>query len=216
MEPTIDGIALAELWSAHRPDRPPSRGGDNGPRSVPRPGRLRPPVRPARLRSRHRGRGPDESPARRQARRRGALGHLRDDGPPVVRSGRGAGQHQPLLVPLRDARRARETHAGQSHDAEPGRVVDGERRSEDLRVQAARGIEVPQRRPLHRRGREVQLPARQGRQDPQGEGARDRDGRSLPGAVPAPRALPRLHGLLRNPDHRRRLDCPQEAHRKGR
>ena len=67
-----------------------------------------------------------------------------------------------VLDPLRHARRAREAHAGQSHGPEPGRVVDGERRPEDLRVQAARGAQVPQRRSLHRRGREVQLPARQG------------------------------------------------------
>ena len=51
---------------------------------------------------------------------------------------------------------------GNQLDPEPGRVLDGERGSADLRVQAARGAEVPQRRPLHGRGREVQLPARQG------------------------------------------------------
>ena len=46
---------------------------------------------------------------------------------------------------------------------EPGGVLDGERGRAGLRIQAARGPEVPQRRPLHRRGREVQLPPRQGR-----------------------------------------------------
>ena len=104
---------------------------------------------------------------------------------------------------------------GQPHDPQPGRVVDGERRSARLRVQAARGREVPQRRSLHRGGREVQLPARQGHQDPAREGQGGRGRRSPPGALPAARAVARLHDLLRHPGQRRGLDRPQEAHRAG-
>ena len=45
------------------------------------------------------------------------------------------------------------------------------------------GAEVPQRRPVHRRGRAVELPSRQGREGPPGEGARRRDRRAPTGCA---------------------------------
>ena len=89
---------------------------------------------------------------------------------------------------------------------------------EDVRVQAARGVEVPQRRPLHVGRREVQLPAHQGRgrQDPPGKGPGDRHRRSVPGAFPPARALSRLHDLLRHAGHGGRMDRAEEVLRVGR
>src|SRR2546426_677492 len=145
-----------------------------------------------RDRGRPRGRRPGSAQAGAdEAGRRDALGAVRDPGAGLVRSGRGhRGLPHAVLGALRPARRAGEADAGQSHDAEPGGVVDGERGSACLRVQAARGPEVPQRRSLHRRRREVQLPAVQGRQSAQGPGEGDRGGRRLPRAPPTPRAFP--------------------------
>ena len=94
-------------------------------------------VHPAPRRPRRSGRGANE------AGRRDALGALRDHGPGLVRSGRGDGLHHAVLDPVRAARRAREADARQPHGAQPGRVVDGERGPARLRVQAARGSQIP-------------------------------------------------------------------------
>src|SRR4026207_1654576 len=68
---------------------------------------------------------------------RAALGALRAPGAGLVRPGRDDGRlPDPVLDPLRAARCAREADARQSHGAEPGRVVDCERRSARVRVQA--------------------------------------------------------------------------------
>ena len=76
-----------------------------------------------------------------------------------------------------------------------------------VRVQAARGPQVPQRRPLHRRRREVQLPALQGRQGAARTAcARSRSSSPYARALPPARAVPRLHGVLRHARHRRGLD----------
>ena len=99
--------------------------------------------------------------------------------------------------------------------AEPGRVLDGQRGSEGLRVQAARRAEVPQRRPVHRRGREVQLPPRQGLEGPAREGPRGRGRRAAPRALRAARAVAGLHDLLRHHGDRGRLDRAQEVRRAG-
>src|SRR5438445_254180 len=141
-----------------------------------------------------------------QARRRNALGALRDALPGVVRSRRGRRPDHAVLGAVRAARCPRETDAGQPDDAEPGRILDRQPGSARVRVQAARRPEVPQRRSVHGRGREVQLPSRQGLEGPPrpGEGRRRRE--PVPRALPAPRALPRLHGLLRDDGDRRRLD----------
>ena len=121
-----------------------------------------------------------------------------------------------VLGPVRAARRAGQADARQPHGAEPGRVLDGQRGPAGLRVQAARGAEVPQRRPVHRRGREVQLPARQGLEGPAGEGARGRGRRADPRALRPARAVAGLHDVLRHPGERRRLDRAQEVRRAGR
>src|SRR5262249_12768856 len=159
-------------------------GGKDEPRTVPPGGRRRPALGLLAGRCHH-----DKRARPAEARRGDALGDLRDPGPALVRSGRGPGTDQLVLGAVRDARRAREADARQPHDAEPRRVVDRERRPARLRVQAPRRTEVPQRRRLHRRGREVQLPADEGHEDPQGEGARDHGGRSVSRALHAPRAV---------------------------
>ena len=71
---------------------------------------------------------------------------------------------------------------GQPHGAEPRGILDGERGSARLRIHLAQGPEIPQRRPVHRRGRGVQLQAREGGAAAgKGEGGRDR--RPAQGAV---------------------------------
>ena len=55
----------------------------------------------------------------------------------VVRSGGDRRRDHPVLGHVRAARRPRQTDAGQPHDAQPGRVLDGEPRSARVRVQAA-------------------------------------------------------------------------------
>src|SRR5262249_32160657 len=102
-----------------------------------------------------------------------------------------------------------------AHGAEPRRVVDGERRPARLRVQAARGPEVSQRRSVHSRGREVQLSAVERRQNSQGEGPRSRGRGTLSCTVPPARAISRFHGLLRDARDRGRVDRAQEVRRAG-
>ena len=86
----------------------------------------------------------------------------------------------------------------------------------DVRLQAARGPEVPQRRSVHRGRREVQLPALEGRQGAQGPRARRRDRQPVARALPPARAVPRLHGVLRHAGHGRGLDRAEEVRREGR
>ena len=82
-----------------------------------------------------------------------------------------------VLYALHDAHG--EADAGQACDAEPGRVVVGVGGRADLRVRAARGREVPQRRAGHRRGREVLVRALPRRRATIAEGA-GRGGRRSP------------------------------------
>src|SRR5207245_2196862 len=93
-------------------------------------------------RSRRRCPGPAEILVADETRRRDALGAVRDPGAGLVRSGRDdRGLPHAVLGALCAARRAREADARQPHGAEPGRVVDAERGSARLRLQAARGPE---------------------------------------------------------------------------
>ena len=87
--------------------------------------------------------------------------------------------------------------------------------SEGLRVQAAGGAEVPQRRPVHRRGREVQLSPLQGLEDPARQGPRDRGGEPEPRALRPAGAVAGLHDLLRHHGDGRRLDRAQEVRGAG-
>ena len=64
-----------------------------------------------------------------------------------------------VSVSLCHARCPGETHAGQSAGPQPGRILERERRRPDVRVQATPGGDLPQRRPAHRRGCEIQLRA---------------------------------------------------------
>ena len=86
----------------------------------------------------------------------------------------------------------------------------------DLRVQAASGPEVPQRRPGDDRGREVQLRALQGRrrQGPAGARRAGRDRRSAGGALSSQGAVARLHDVLRHDRHRRRHRRAEEVPRR--
>ena len=79
---------------------------------------------------------------------------------------------------------------------------DGKTYEFKLRARA----QVPQRRPRHHRGREVQLRALQGRgrQGAPGARPRGRDRRSADGALPPEGAVAGLHDLLRHDGHRGR------------
>ena len=80
-----------------------------------------------------------------------------------------------------------------------------------LRLRAAQGREVPQRRPRHRRRREVlarALPRRRGH-DAEGAGGRRRRRRSRARAHPAQAAVAGLHDLLRHAGDGRGLDRAQ-------
>ena len=94
----------------------------------------------------------------------------------------------------------------------------GERRRAHLRLQAARGAPLPQRRPVHRRRREVQLRAiprrlREAAARPGEVGAGRRPASRALRAAQAVAGLPRL---LRHAGHRRGVDRAQEVHREGR
>ncbi len=106
---------------------------------------------------------------------------------------------------------------GQPDRAEPGRVVADVARRARLRLHAAQGREVPQRRHAHLRGREVLVRAlpRGRRQGAQGPRRRGGDARSAAGAVPAEEPVARLHDVLHR-GQRRRLDRAEEVRREGR
>ena len=80
------------------------------------------------------------------------------------------------------------------------------------------GIEVPQRRPRHDGGREVQLRAVQGRIGEGSAGARraSRDRRSLGGALSSQGAVAGLHDGLWNDSQRGRHHRAEEIHHAGR
>src|SRR5256885_863492 len=138
--------------------------------------------------------------------------------PDLPRPRRDVGPRHALRLPLRAPRRAQQTAAGQHHGALPGGIVARESRRARVRVQAAGRPALSQRRPVHRRGREVQLPPlpRGVRQAP----PRAREGRagrrSPPRAIRAAHAVARLPGVLCHAGYRRRLDRPQEVSRAGR
>ena len=100
--------------------------------------------------------------APRQGHRRLARDHLAELVRPVDRA---AADHA-VRHALRDPRCAGAALSRAEDGTEPRRIVERERGRPDLRVQAAPGPEVPQRRPADDRGREVQLRALQGRRAP--------------------------------------------------
>ena len=74
------------------------------------------------------------------------------------------------------------------------------------------GLQVPQWRPFHGRGREVQLSSRQGIEDSPRQGAGHRDRRSVPSPLSAARALAGLHDLLWHARQRQRAGwCPRST-----
>ncbi len=136
----------------------------------------------------------------------------------VSRSRRDLGARHTVRVPVRAPRRADQAPARQRHGALPGRVLAGEPRWAYVRVQAAGGPQVPQRRRLHGRGREVQLPALPRRLGQATARAGEVGGhrRSISCAVRAASTLAGLPGVLCHAGHRRCLDRAQEVHRQGR
>ena len=167
--------------------------------------------RPARRRSRPGARGRPESEP-------DDVGRPRLDRPDVVRSRRAHRHHHDHEGALRAARRHGEADARQCHGAVAGGVlVHGQGRPE-LRVRAAQGRRLPQRRSLDRGGREVQLRAlpRRRRQAPEGPGVGGGDRRLSPGALPAEGAVAGFPDVLRHARHRSRLDRAEEVRREGR
>ena len=136
----------------------------------------------------------------------------------VSRSRRDPRDRHPVRVSVCPARRADQAPARQRHGAVPGGVLAGEPGRARVRVQAAGGPQVSQRRPPHGRGREVQLPPLPGRLGQATARAGEGGGghRSVPRAFRAACALAGLPGVLRHPGHRCRLDRAQEVHREGR
>ena len=145
------------------------------------------------------------------------MGRAHLAGADLVRSRRDARDHHAVPGHVRDPRRDGQVDAGQRHRPEPGRVVADVARRAHLRLHAAQGREVPQRRRAHLRGREVlvrSLP-RGRRQGAEGPRRRGGDARALPGALPAEEPVARLHDLLHR-GQRSRLDRPEEIRREGR
>ena len=104
---------------------------------------------------------------------------------------------------------------GQRYAASLAESWTVERGSTRLQLHAASRFEIPQRRSVHRRGREVQLHAGEGgAAAPEGEGGRGRRPDSC--AVRAARALAGLHDILRHVRQRRWLDRAEELCGEGR
>ena len=108
--------------------------------------------------------------------------------------------------------------SGAQDGPEPCRVVAGERGRQILRVQAAPGPEIPQRRRRDDGGRQVQLRALQGRvgKDPARQCRQHRDRRSAGGALSSQGAVARLHDDLRHHRQRRRHRRAEEISHTGR
>ena len=133
-----------------------------------------------------------------QAGRRDAVCGVRHHRAGVARSGRDrSGNLTPfwMLYALHDA--LVKPMPGNRMAPSLAEILDREPGQARLRIQAAQGPQIPQRRPVHRRGREVQLRARQGRAA-EGEGQGGRGRRSAHGAVRAARAVAGLHDVLRH------------------
>ena len=119
---------------------------------------------------------------RRGARGPGDLGRSHLARPDLVRPRGDARDRHAVHGALRAARRDGEADAGQRHGAEPGRVVEPVQGRPRLRVRASPGREIPQRRPRHRRRREVLLRALSGR-SVEGDEGQSRRGRGRGRAV---------------------------------
>jgi hypothetical protein len=126
------------------------------------------------------------------------LGRAYLAGAHVVRPGGDVGHHHAISSLLRPTRCAGEDHSGPAVRAEPCQVLVGVRRRPDLRVRAARGREVPQRRDGDLRGREVLLRevSRRRQQGPEGPRRVGRDPGSAARPLQAQAALAGLHDLL--------------------
>ncbi len=131
----------------------------------------------------------------------------------VVRPVDGAPTDHAVRHPLRAARRARPPVTGAADGAESRRVVEGESRRAHLRVQAASGAQIPQRRSRHKRRREIQLRPLQGSGRARAAGARAAGGdrRSADRSLPLEGALARLHDVLRNDGERGRARGAEEV-----
>src|SRR5712692_2481744 len=165
---------------------------------------------------------PDVGSFHGRARRRGAggaddLGASLQPGADPLRARRDGGPHHAVHAALRAPRRAGEADAGERQDAQSGRVVELVARRARLRVRAAQGSDLPQRRARHGRGRQVLVRAvpRHLREGAQGEGRRGRDAGSPTRPLPAQAAVAGLHGVLRHTGDGRGLDRPQEVRRES-
>ena len=138
--------------------------------------------------------------------------------PELVRSIHRAAPDHALRDALRAPRCPRPPAARAEDGQFAGGVVDGESRWAPVRVQAAPGPQVPQRRSRHDGGREVQLRAVQGRRIKGAESpcAPGGDRRSPDHPLPPEGGLARLHDVLRNDRHRGGARRPQEVPHPGR
>jgi hypothetical protein len=142
-------------------------------------------------------------------------------GPRLARAGVVRSGGNPVHVlhdALRAPRRARETDARVRDGAEPGRIVERVGGRAHLRVRAAEGCAVSQRRSRHRGRREVLVRAVPGhrRARAQGPCRGDRRRRSPAHPVSAEAAVARLHGVLRHHGRRQWLGRAEEIRREGR
>ena len=145
------------------------------------------------------------------------LGRARFAGADLVRPSRDLRHNYAIHGPLRAARRAGKADAGTAPGGEPRRILVRRGGRAELRVRAAPGHHVPQRRAGYRRGRQVlvrALPRCLPRCDESARG-RDRNTGCPARAIQAQGAVARLPDVLRQ-RHRRRLDRAEEIRREGR
>src|SRR2546425_2972939 len=148
----------------------------------------------------------------------GHVGHRGVAAAGVVRSGRGDRSPHPLRGLLRAPRCAREADARQRHGAESGGVVERFAGRTHVRIRAASGHPLPQRRSTDGRRREVllrALPRRFG-EGVEGTGAAGPGRRPAPHTLPAQAAVARLPHLLCDARDRRDVDRPAAVRREGR